>query len=78
MTRPSASRGPKMSLRAIFRQAPPNTGKGWSASEEESLLSSLAKGTSMKLIASEHQRSKTAIRARLIKLCKISEFDELS
>ncbi len=56
---------------------PANTGKTWSDDEDAKLVRSFDEGTSLKLLAADHQRSQIAIRARLIKLGKISESDTL-
>lgn len=56
---------------------PKNAGRSWTPFEDEELGISFSSGTSIKLLAAEHQRSTAAIRARLIKLGEISEFDEL-
>ena len=56
---------------------PKNAGRSWTPLEDQELASSFSAGTSIKLLASEHERSSAAIRARLIKMGKISEFDEI-
>jgi hypothetical protein len=56
---------------------PKNAGRAWTALEDEELEQSFTAGTSLKLLAAEHLRTVAAIRARLIKLGKISEFDEV-
>jgi len=56
---------------------PKNAGRPWTSLEDEELSSEFTKGTTIKLLASEHERSNAAVRARLIKLGKISEFDEI-
>ena len=55
---------------------PRNAGRGWTALEDDELAAAFTAGTSIKLLAGEHQRTVASIRARLIKLGKISEFDE--
>ena len=57
---------------------PKNAGRGWTPLEDEQLAANFIAGTSLKLLAAEHERTPAAIRARLIKLGKISEFDEVS
>ena len=49
---------------------PGNTGKSWSALEDEMLLAAYEAGTSLKLLAADHQRSSHAVRLRLAKLGK--------
>ena len=57
---------------------PKNAGRSWTALEDEELGTSFTAGTSIKLLAAEHQRTIAAIRARLIKLGKISEFEDVN
>lgn len=57
---------------------PKNAGRSWTPFEDEQLSASFSAGTTIKVLSSEHERTSAAIRARLIKLGKISEFDEIS
>jgi len=58
-------------------QLPVNAGKSWSALEDEELAAAFDRGTTTKLLAADHKRSRQAIRVRLIKMGKISEFEDL-
>jgi hypothetical protein len=66
------------STRRLKRKSnlPANTGKPWSKEEDLQLSDSFDSGTSIKMLAAEHQRSCQAIRSRLIRLGKASDFDE--
>ncbi|HQW09354.1 MAG TPA: hypothetical protein PK681_08775 [Steroidobacteraceae bacterium] len=65
---------------AALEQHPPhvrapsaaNVGQPWTPQEEHDLLTSFAAGTALPEIASRHQRSLTAIEARLERLGKIT------
>lgn len=53
--------------------APGNVGQPWSIEEEQVLLSEFAAGVPLAEIATRHQRTLTAIEARLERLGKITE-----
>lgn len=64
---------------ALAERAPParaasaaNVGQPWTPQEEHDLLGEFAAGTPLPEIASRHQRSLTAIEARLERLGKIT------
>ncbi len=51
--------------------APQNAGKPWSSGEDEALASAFDAGKQIPELATQHQRSRFAIEARLAKLGKI-------
>jgi hypothetical protein len=50
---------------------PENVGKPWDKSEDERLCERFDSGVGVKELAIEHERSRNAIRSRLVKLGKI-------
>lgn len=56
---------------------PQNAGHPWSPEEDEKLKNAFEKGDTIQLIAGEHLRTFSAIKARLIKLGKITDPNEL-
>ena len=48
-------------------------GKGWATDEDEQLAQAFDAGTAIQVLAATHERSRGAIRARLMKLGKISD-----
>ena len=58
---------------AVPRQRPAKAGKGWATDEDEQLAQAFDAGTAIKELAITHERSRGAIRARLMKLGKISD-----
>lgn len=55
------------------RQRPAKAGQGWASEEDEQLVQAFDAGTAIKVLATMHERSRGAIRSRLIKLGKLSE-----
>ena len=52
--------------------APQNAGKPWGADEDKALAAAFDAGTQIPALATQHQRSRFAIEARLAKLGKIA------
>ena len=52
--------------------APQNAGKPWGANEDKALAAAFDAGTQIPELATQHQRSRFAIEARLAKLGKIA------
>lgn len=54
------------------KQMPPKTGEPWSEQEDRKLLASFDAGCALKDIATSHERSMGAVRARLLKYGRIN------
>ena len=59
------------------RALPPNAGKPWSKEEERQLADEFDKGMPAKEIAAKHARTRGSITARLVRIGKVSERDEV-
>jgi len=59
------------------RALPPNAGKKWSKEEERQLAEEFDKGMLAKEIAARHSRTRGSIAARLVRIGKVSERDEV-
>lgn len=59
------------SSNATAKSSPQNAGRAWSEEEEARLATSFDGGKSVLDLATEHQRSRIAIEARLVKLGKL-------
>ena len=54
------------------RDLPERVGKPWSENEDKALIKAFEKGISLNDLAMKHQRSRGAIRTRLVRLGKIA------
>jgi len=59
------------------RSLPPNAGKAWSKEEERQLAEEFDKGMPANEIAARHARTRGSIAARLVRIGKVSERDEV-
>jgi hypothetical protein len=59
------------------RSLPPNAGKPWSKEEEQQLADEFDKGMPANKIAATHGRTRGSIAARLVRIGKVSERDEV-
>ncbi|MGD2096453.1 MAG: hypothetical protein PVG35_02670 [Desulfobacterales bacterium] len=59
------------------RDLPKRVGKPWSENEEKALIKAFDSGKSMNDLVVKHQRTRGAIRTRLIRLGKIAPDDHL-
>ena len=59
------------------RALPSNAGKAWSKEEERQLAEEFDKGMPAKEIAARHSRTRGSIAARLVRIGKVSERDEV-
>ena len=59
------------------RSLPPNAGIRWSKEEERQLADEFDKGMPAKEIAARHNRTRGGIAARLVRIGKVSERDEV-
>jgi len=56
------------------RKLPRNAGINWSKEEEIRLINSFDTGATIAALAKQHERTEVAIRSRLIKLGKITQY----
>lgn len=79
--RPQVLRALTTAIRALERQQererrirflPANTGKAWDKTEQEQLCRDFDAGTSIRELASRHNRTQSAIQSRLVKLGRIT------
>jgi hypothetical protein len=59
------------------RFLPPNAGKAWTKEEDHRLAEEFDKGLPAKEIAAKHDRTRGSIAARLVRIGKVSERDEV-
>ena len=67
----SAQTAPRQRAAATGENAPSNSGKPWSEDEDKALAAAFDAGGKIPELATQHQRSRFAIEARLAKLGKI-------
>ena len=60
------------------RDLPKRVGKPWSENEDKALIKAFDMGVSLKELVAKHQRTRGAIRTRLIRLGKIAADDRSS